>query len=72
MQRLEVSGAVRPIYGSLGVKRLTVTSKVNKFSRAVGTTATFQRPEGWTDEVAYKGPQNIRGHIKTYWVARPT
>ena len=24
MQRLEVSGAVRSIYGSLGVKRLTV------------------------------------------------
>ena len=24
MQRLEVSGAVRPIYGSLGVKRLKV------------------------------------------------
>ena len=23
MQRLEVSGAVRPIYGSLGVKRIT-------------------------------------------------
>jgi len=23
MQRLEVSGAVQPIYGSLGVKRLT-------------------------------------------------
>ena len=23
IQRLEVSGAVRPIYGSLGVKRLT-------------------------------------------------
>ena len=23
MQRLEVSGAVRPIYGSLGVKQLT-------------------------------------------------
>ena len=23
MQRLKVSGAVRPIYGSLGVKRLT-------------------------------------------------
>ena len=23
MQRLEVSGSVRPIYGSLGVKRLT-------------------------------------------------
>ena len=25
MQRLEVSGAVRPIYGSLGVKRLSST-----------------------------------------------
>jgi len=25
MQHLEVSGAVRPIYGSLGVKRLTYT-----------------------------------------------
>jgi len=24
MKRLEVSGAVRPIYGSLGVKRLTI------------------------------------------------
>ena len=24
MQRLEVSGAVRPIYGSLGIKRLTL------------------------------------------------
>jgi len=27
MQRLEVSGAVRPIYGSLGVKRLTYTTR---------------------------------------------
>ena len=27
MQRLEVSGAVRPIYGSLGVKRLTGESR---------------------------------------------
>ena len=26
MQRLEVSGAVRPIYGSLGVKRLILTN----------------------------------------------
>jgi len=28
MQRLEVSGAVRPIYGSLGVKRLSVLLRV--------------------------------------------
>ena len=27
MQRLEVSGAVRPIYGSLGVKRLIGEAK---------------------------------------------
>ena len=27
MQRLEVSGAVRPIYGSLGVKRLRMPVK---------------------------------------------
>ena len=27
MKRLEVSGAVRPIYGSLGVKRLRVVVK---------------------------------------------
>ena len=29
MQRLEVSGAVRPIYGSLGVKRL-MTAEIFK------------------------------------------
>jgi len=31
MERLEVSGAVRPIYGSLGVKRLTIYSLGNIF-----------------------------------------
>ena len=31
MQRLEVSGAVRPIYGSLGVKRLAVLQNLRKF-----------------------------------------
>ena len=29
MQRLEVSGVVRPIYGSLGVKRLTLPGNVH-------------------------------------------
>ena len=33
MQRLEVSGAVRPIYGSLGVKRL-IPSRV-RFSTVI-------------------------------------
>ena len=31
MQRLEVSGAVRPIYGSLGVKRLRVQQYKKNF-----------------------------------------
>ena len=39
MQRLEVSGAVRPIYGSLGVKRLIakiiLTCTVSKTSKFV-------------------------------------
>ena len=33
MQRLEVSGAVRPIYGSLGVKRLTTNNKAHRWPR---------------------------------------
>ena len=32
MQRLEVSGAVRPIYRSLSVKRLTVASCIRRSS----------------------------------------
>ena len=33
MQRLEVSGAVQPIYGSLGVKRLNVTWQALQYHR---------------------------------------
>ena len=33
MQRLEVSGAVRPIYGSLGVKRLMYDCKILEVER---------------------------------------
>ena len=35
MQRLEVSGAVRPIYGSLGVKRLILWCQQHRSSRNV-------------------------------------
>jgi len=35
MQRLEVSGAVRPIYGSLGVKRLKHVRAVNRVNLTV-------------------------------------
>jgi len=33
MQRLEVSGAVRTIYGSLGVKRLISCKKIQLYYR---------------------------------------
>jgi hypothetical protein len=42
MQRLEVSVAVRPIYGSLGVKRLTELVGVYK-----GETASFFANQTW-------------------------
>ena len=35
MQRLEVSGAVRPIYGSLGVKRLSSASDLRTAASAL-------------------------------------
>ena len=35
MQRLEVSGAVRPIYGSLGFKRLIMRAGVAEASRGL-------------------------------------
>ena len=35
MQRLEVSGAVRPIYGSLGVKRLILLLLIEKVPGSV-------------------------------------
>ena len=37
MQRLEVSGAVRPIYGSLGVKRLIIGTAVAQCLRCCAT-----------------------------------
>ena len=43
MQRLEVSGAVRPIYGSLGVKRLSIV--VGKHERRSSFVRSKRRPE---------------------------
>ena len=47
MQRLEVSGTVRPIYGSLGVRRLTYLIRM---AECVGPVAqSVQRlTTGWT------------------------
>ena len=44
MQRLEVSGAVRPIYGSLGVKRLITVQQDATYSVyyiSVGSSTCF-------------------------------
>jgi len=40
MQRLEVSGAVRPIYGSLGVKRLSCSLQFVCFSGVISKLYT--------------------------------
>jgi len=42
MQRLEVSGAVRPIYESLGVKRLILSPSVVAV-RAIGMVMDFKK-----------------------------
>ena len=46
MQRLEVSGAARPIYGSLGVKRLRVhllVYELHRYQNARYNDKIFQR-----------------------------
>ena len=43
MQRLEVSGAVRPIYGSLGVKRLIALNSDLVSSRLVSSSLVSSR-----------------------------
>jgi len=52
MQRLEVSGAVRPIYGSLGVKRLVLSTHYPPVTRkkpaALHLTADNQQPRHYT------------------------
>ena len=49
MQRLEVSGAVRHIYGSLGVKRLRIVAAVYKI-----------RLKSCDRQIAAKGNENER------------
>ena len=42
MQRLEVSGAVRPIYGSLGVKRLIFKIKISTITLKMKAVCFFE------------------------------
>ena len=54
MQRLEVSGAVRPIYGSLGVKRL------NKLTALYGDRYECLAFEGHTEDKLLISCSNIK------------
>ena len=50
MQRLEVSGAVRPIYGSLGIKRLKLITHIHVVLslRIIGAMSLPHMP-AWCD-----------------------
>ena len=50
MQRLEVSGAVRPIYGSLGVKRLNTTlAQGGREEATSGQEVEWAHESVWTE-----------------------
>ena len=66
MQRLEVSGAVRPIYGSLGVKRLI--TKINSHYRIRNVKAYFN-PAVLTDKTWW---QNNGGAWHKVFVPKST
>ena len=60
MQLLEVIGAVRPIYGSLGVKRLTIVQLGEAFVYAVSSTGDCdcaKRAPGLHHEISPPLPQ---------------
>jgi len=59
MQRLEVSGAVRPTYGSLGVKRLKTYFRISKIVTGGGKKFYI------TEERNQIPPINRRGYIVT-------
>jgi len=54
MQRLEVSGAVRPIYGTLGVKRLNHLRTVSSTSLRSGFRSRF-----YSLSVSFKRTSNL-------------
>ena len=60
MQRLEVSGAVRPIYGSLGAKRLIILLQTHSDTcRHNFTTDTFLFISHTTNVLLFKSRCNI-------------
>ena len=66
MQRLEVSGAVRPIYGSLGVKRLIGKGNIVVLQEVM--KCDFTRQLHTRDVNAYEN--NLRIHRVRFRVRR--
>ena len=66
MQRLEVSGAVRPIYGSLGVKRLTF------FSHSYCESWYYQSFIYSPTDAPVSCLKNIKIYVKIYIKTAPT
>ena len=51
MQRLEVSGAVRPIYGSLGVKRLNYDGTQSFMNTFAPSATGYREPNQYSHNV---------------------
>ena len=69
MQRLEVSGAVRPIYGSLGVKRLsTFIPNLILVERSKELLNTKSRVFIYFNHVSHKEHRNVMSHVIDYYV----
>ena len=69
MQRLEVSGAVRSIYGSLGVKRLTLEDRTHILSRNVGKNYQYSlrnNPEEYSCHLLRGG--SLKSSIVNFYV----
>ena len=61
MQRLEVSGAVRPIYGSLGVKGLTFTLPVVVYGCETRSLILNEEPNLMFDRVLGFRRDKVKG-----------
>ena len=70
MQRLEVSGAVRPIYGSLGAKRLNGSSVSITAGSIAGTDLFEWRAESSMIFPKFQVPSGNYFHVASIWLAQ--